>query len=69
MFGKALLAIILLTTSPAYAQTYTIANVIDGNTVTVVTPKKKFEIVILLGIDTPESKPNDKAKRDSKRIG
>ena len=60
---------ILLIATASYAQTYTVTRVIDGDTITVITPKKKFEIVCLLGIDTPESEPNDKAKRDSKRVG
>jgi len=37
--------------------------------IVVTTPEGKSERVRLIGIDCPESKPNDKAKRDSERTG
>jgi len=46
-----------------------VERVIDGNTIVGTTTKGKSERVRLIGIDTPESEPNDKAKRDSKRTG
>jgi len=49
--------------------TYTVERVIDGDTIVVTTPEGKSEKVHLIGIDTPESKPNDKAKRDAERTG
>jgi len=42
-----------------------VKRVIDGDTLLL----ENGERVCLIGIDTPESKPNDKAKRDSKRTG
>jgi len=49
----------------AFAQTYTVERVIDGDTIKLTNGER----VQLIGIDTPESKPNDKAKRDSERTG
>jgi len=63
MFRKALLAMILLTTIPAFAQTYLVDRVIDGNTLKLTNGER----VRLIGIDVPESKPNDKTKRDSEK--
>jgi len=60
-----ILTIILLIVTPAFAQTYTVERVVDGNTIKLTNGER----VRLIGIDTPESKPNDKAKRDSKRTG
>jgi len=48
-----------------YAQTYTVERVIDGDNI-ILTNR---EIVRLIGIDVPEVKPNEKAKRDSERTG
>jgi len=42
-----------------------VKRVIDGNTLLL----ENGERVRLIGIDTPESKPNDKAQRDSERTG
>jgi len=56
---------ILLIATASYAQTYTVERVIDGDTI----KHTNGERVRLIGIDTPESKPNDKAKRDSERTG
>jgi len=47
------------------SKTYTVERVIDGGTLKLTNGER----VRLIGIDTPESKPNDKAKRDSKRTG
>jgi len=65
MFRKALFVIILLITIPAYAEHFVVKHVIDGDTLKLATGER----VRLIGIDTPERKPNDKAKRDSKRTG
>ena len=62
---KKLLIIFLFLTSPAYAQTYTVERVIDGGTLKLTNGER----IRLIGIDTPERKPNDKAKRDAKRTG
>ena len=43
--------------------------VIDGDTIFVTTPEGRVERVRLIGIDTPESQLNGKAKRDSGRTG
>jgi len=66
---KTLPLILLLICTNAYAQTYTVERIIDGDTIVVTTPEGKSETVELIGIDAPESQPNDKAKRDSKRTG
>jgi len=63
MIRKALFAIILLTTIPALAQTYTVRDVVDGDTITLT----NGEIVHLIGIDAPERWPNDKAKKEAER--
>jgi len=55
----------LLIATVSYAQTYTVERVIDGDTLKLTNGER----VRLIGIDTPESKPNDKAMRDSKRTG
>jgi len=60
---------ILLIATASYAQTYTVERVIDGDTIVVTTPEGKSEEVGLIGIEAPESQPNDKAKRDSERTG
>ena len=56
---------ILLIATACYAQTYTVERVIDGDTLKLTNGER----VRLIGIDTPESKPNDKAKRDIERTG
>jgi len=49
---------------------FNVERVIDGDTIVVTSPKGgKSEKMRLIGIVTPESKPNDKAKRDSERTG
>jgi len=56
---------ILLIATASYAQTYTVERVIDGDTIVVMNHEGKKEKVCLIGIDAPESQPNDKAKRDA----
>jgi len=56
---------ILLIATVSYAQTYTVERVIDGDTLKLTNGER----VRLIGIDTPESHDNDKARRDSKRTG
>jgi len=60
-----LLIVILLVTSSVWAETYTVERVIDCGTLKLTNGER----VRLIGIDCPESKPNDKAKRDAKRTG
>ena len=62
---KKLIIILLLICTPAFAQTYTVERVIDGDTIKLT----NGETVHLIGINCPESKPNAKAKRDSERTG
>jgi len=57
--------LILLIATASYAQTYTVERVIDGDTIKLTNGER----VRLIGIDTPESKTNDKAKRDAQRTG
>jgi len=45
-----------------------VERVVDGDTLRVVMNGER-ELVRLIGVDTPESKPNEKAKRDAKRQG
>jgi len=47
------------------SKTYTVERVIDGDTLKLTNGER----VRLIGVDTPESRVNDKAKRDSKRTG
>jgi len=61
--------LLILIPAIAFAQTYTVERVIDGDTIVVTTPEGKSEKVRLIGIDAPESRDNDKAKQDSKRTG
>jgi len=56
---------ILLIATVSYAQMYTVERVIDGDTIKLT----NGEEVQLIGIDTPESKPNAKAMQDSMRTG
>jgi len=53
----------------AHGQTYIVERVIDGDTIVVTTPEGKLEEVDLIGIDCPESQPNDKARSDAERTG
>ena len=58
------LLFLLLFPIPAFsAQKATLEKVVDGDTIKVVRDGKK-ETVRLIGVDTPESKKNKKAKRD-----
>lgn len=60
-----IILLLLLIPSLSFSETYTVERVVDGDTIKL----SNGERVRLIGIDTPESKPNDKAKRDSKRTG
>jgi len=67
------LIILLAVLIPALARgggtgTATVTRIIDGDTLVAVYQGKK-ETIRLIGIDTPESKPNRKAKKDAKRTG
>ncbi len=57
------------TASPLHAQqTTTVTRIVDGDTLKVRYWGKE-ESIRLIGIDTPESRANKKAKRDAKRSG
>ena len=62
---------ILINVLPSYSQaleTTTVTRVVDGDTIKVRYWGKE-ESIRLIGIDTPESRANKKAKRDAKRSG
>ncbi len=68
---KTLLFIFILAflSSPLHAQqTTTVVRIVDGDTLKVRYWGKE-ESIRLIGIDTPESRANKKAKRDAKRSG
>ncbi len=68
---KALSCIFILAflSSPLHAQqTTTVIRVVDGDTLKVRYWEKE-ESIRLIGIDTPESRVNKKAKRDAERSG
>ncbi len=46
-----------------------VVRVVDGDTLVVALPDNRTETVRLIGIDTPESKENRKARRDARRSG
>jgi micrococcal nuclease len=58
----------LLSSSLHAQQTTTVIRVVDGDTLKVRYWGKE-ESIRLIGIDTPESRFNNKAKRDAKRSG
>ncbi len=61
--------ILTLLSSPLHAQqTTTVVRVVDGDTLKIRYWGKE-ESIRLIGIDTPESRVNKKAKRDAKRSG
>ncbi len=61
--------ILTLLSSPLHAQqTTTVVRIVDGDTLKV-RYWGKDESIRLIGIDTPESRVNKKAKRDAKRSG
>ncbi len=63
------LSILAFLSSPLHAQqTTTVKRVVDGDTLKVRYWGKE-ESIRLIGIDTPESRVNKKAKRDAKRSG
>ncbi len=65
--GKKLFTLLLLvfSCSFAYAQTYTVERIVDGDTLKLTSGDR----IRMIGIDTPESRDNAKAERDSKRSG
>jgi micrococcal nuclease len=61
--------VLTLLSSPLHAQqTTTVVRIVDGDTLKVRYWGKE-ESIRLIGIDTPESRVNKKAKRDAKRSG
>ncbi len=61
--------ILLFLSSPLHAkQTTTVVRVVDGDTLKI-RYWGKDESIRLIGIDTPESRANKKAKKDAKRSG
>ncbi len=58
----------LLSSSLHAQQTTTVTRVVDGDTLKVRYWGKE-ESIRLIGIDTPESRANNKAKKDAKRSG
>ncbi len=61
--------ILVLLSSPLHAQqTTTVVRIVDGDTLKI-RYWGKDESIRLIGIDTPESRVNKKAKRDAKRSG
>lgn len=58
-------SLFLLITTLSFAETFTVERVIDRDTLKLTNGER----VRLIGIDAPESMPNDKAKRDSMRSG
>ncbi len=64
-----LVLVLVFLSSPLHAQqTTTVVRVVDGDTLKVRYWGKE-ESIRLIGIDTPESRANKKAKRDAKRSG
>lgn len=62
-----ILAILHITTA-AYAQTYTVKRVIDGDTFEAKIGDK-IEIIQLIGIEVPENEENDKARQRADQTG
>jgi micrococcal nuclease len=60
--------IIMLSISAAAAEKAIVKRITDGDTLTVISGGQQLK-VRLIGIDTPESKQNDKTLRDSARAG
>ncbi len=65
---SALLVLLALAFPLQAKETATVLHVVDGDTVKVKCEGRE-ESVRLIGIDAPESKPNEKAKRDAQRSG
>ncbi len=64
-----LVLVLVFLSSPLHAQqTTTVIRVVDGDTLKVRYWGKE-ENIRLIGIDTPESRANKKAKKDAKRSG
>ena len=70
IFIFSLLLLSFLPPSPSHSQVFAavVLRVIDGDTIKI-NIQGKLESVRLIGIDTPESKANAKAMRDSNRSG
>jgi micrococcal nuclease len=62
------LFLILFSIPAAAAEKVVVKHIVDGDTISVFSGGKILKIR-LIGIDTPESKENDKALRDSNRSG
>ena len=65
---KTFLFIMLISISAAAGEKAVVKRIVDGDTIAVLSGGKPVK-VRLIGIDTPESKGNDKAQRDSNRSG
>jgi micrococcal nuclease len=65
---RSLFFIILFAISAAAQEKAVVKSITDGDTIAVI-HKGEYIKVRLIGIDTPESKANDKAFRDSSRSG
>lgn len=62
-----LIALVLISTIPSYAQqSTTVVKIVDGDTLKA-SYNGQEESIRLIGIDTPESRVNKKTKRDAKR--
>lgn len=62
-----LIILVLISTIPSYAQqTTTVTRIVDGDTLKVFYLGNE-ESIRLIGIDTPESRVNEKTKRDAER--
>jgi len=64
-----LLLVFLLMGNIAHAQYFTVERVVDGDTIIVSNPDWGLIKVGLIGIEAPESKFNNKARKDSKALG
>jgi len=60
-----IILLLIFIPSVSFAQIYTVERIIDGDTLRLTTGEE----VQLIGVDAPESKPNEKVQRDSQRIG
>lgn len=68
MWVKSLLLIMLFPISVAATEKAVVKSIFDGDTIAVIS-RGEYIKVRLIGIDTPESRSNDKAIRDSNRTG
>ena len=65
---KTFICILLISMSAAASEKAILKRIFDGDTIVVIS-RGKYIKVRLIGIDTPETWANYKAKRDSKRTG